>query len=247
MLPSVKYTPAQLSKRYGLKTSFESAKVLQLQPLQSQLEAFKAWMTQPINLARGQQKFVAMTTWNKGFESIIHMYLGFCYHMAGVAQPCLEHFLDGNMCATYTDFLLQRRIVRSSFEKPCVVGKNVADFFMAKLDADHNSAITRHIILEPVSRVLLEKTGEQCRTVFVNSGGTEMTGSLFSYYFTKLLTKLGTSRLTPQQLRTIFVAERRSATAVEGPGEVGAALAMGNSPGMWDKHGWGKKYDTRDS
>lgn len=45
----------------------------------------------------------------------------------------------------------------------------------------------------------------------------------------------GTARFTAQQLRTIFVAERRSATAVEGPGEVGAALAMGNSPGMWDR------------
>lgn len=31
------------------------------------------------------------------------------------------------------------------------------------------------------------------------------------------------------------MAERRSTTAVEGPGEVGAALAMGNSPGMWDR------------
>ncbi len=31
------------------------------------------------------------------------------------------------------------------------------------------------------------------------------------------------------------MAERRSATAVEGPGEVGAALTMGNSPGMWDR------------
>ena len=108
MLPSVKYTSAQLSKRYGLKTSFESAKVMQLQPLQSQMEAFKAWMTQPVNLARGQQKYIAMTTWHKGFETVINMYLGFCYHMAGVAQPCLEHFLDGNMYATYTDFLLQR-------------------------------------------------------------------------------------------------------------------------------------------
>ncbi len=108
MLPSVNYTTAQLSKRYGLKTSFESAKVLQLQPLQSQMEAFQAWMTQPINLARGQQKYIAMTTWRKGFETVIHMYLGFCYHMAAVAQPCLEHFLDGNMYAAYTDFLLQR-------------------------------------------------------------------------------------------------------------------------------------------
>ncbi|KAL0018295.1 hypothetical protein WJX79_006422 [Trebouxia sp. C0005] len=63
--------------------------------------------------------------------------------MAGVAQPSLEHFLDGNMYAAYTAFLLQRRIVRSSFEEPCAVGKNVADFFMAKLDVDHNSATTR--------------------------------------------------------------------------------------------------------
>lgn len=31
------------------------------------------------------------------------------------------------------------------------------------------------------------------------------------------------------------MAERRSSTALEGPSEVGAAMAMGNSPGMWDR------------
>ena len=30
--------------------------------------------------------------------------------------------------------------MHSSFEKPCIVGKNVADFFMAKLDADHSES-----------------------------------------------------------------------------------------------------------
>lgn len=33
-----------------------------------------------------------------------------------------------------------QRIVRSSFEKPCIVGKNVADFFMARLDADNSES-----------------------------------------------------------------------------------------------------------
>ena len=108
MLPQAQYTSQQLSQRYGLKTTFASAKLLQLQPLQAQMEAFKAYMTQPINLARGQQKYVSMLTWAKGFETIIHMYLGFCHHIAGVAQPSLEHFLDGNLYAAYTDFLLQR-------------------------------------------------------------------------------------------------------------------------------------------
>ena len=45
----------------------------------------------------------------------------------------------------------------------------------------------------------------------------------------------GTAQFPDQKLRVIFVAARRSATAVEGPGEVGAAMAMGNSPGMWDR------------
>lgn len=33
----------------------------------------------------------------------------------------------------------------------------------------------------------------------------------------------------------IFVAERRCSTAVDGPSDVGASMAMGNSPGMWDR------------
>lgn len=35
-----------------------------------------------------------------------------------------------------------------------------------------------------------------------------------------------------QKLWLIFVSERRSSTALEGPIEVGAAMAMGNSPGI---------------
>ena len=31
------------------------------------------------------------------------------------------------------------------------------------------------------------------------------------------------------------MAERRSSTAVDGPSEVGASMAMGNSPDMWDR------------
>ena len=108
LLPSVKYTPAQITKRYGLKTNFQSAALLELEPLQSQLAAFKAWMTQPINLARGQQRYISITTWMKGFDTIISMYLGFCHHVMSVAQPSLEHFLDGNLFAAYTDFLMQR-------------------------------------------------------------------------------------------------------------------------------------------
>ena len=45
----------------------------------------------------------------------------------------------------------------------------------------------------------------------------------------------GTTLFPAQKLRTIFVAERRSASAVQGPSDVGAAMAMGNSPGMWDR------------
>lgn len=35
-----------------------------------------------------------------------------------------------------------QRIVRSSFEKLCVAGKNVADLFMAKLEVDHSESHT---------------------------------------------------------------------------------------------------------
>ncbi|DBB01329.1 TPA: hypothetical protein ACH3X3_011720 [Trebouxia sp. C0006] len=87
------------------------------------------------------------------------------------------------------------------------------------------------IILEPANRRLLEMEGVQCRTVFVGTAGKEISSSMWSPYFSRLLSKLGTARFTAQQLRSIFVAERRSTIAVE----VGAALAMGNSPGMWDR------------
>ena len=46
----------------------------------------------------------------------------------------------------------------------------------------------------------------------------------------------GTEHFPAQKLRTIFVEERRGASAIEaGPNEVGASLAMGNSPNMWDR------------
>lgn len=108
MLPKGQFSPQQLSSNYGLQTSFSSEKLLSEEPLQSQLQQFKAWMTQPINLARGQQKFISMLTWHKGFDCITNMYLGFCHKHKAVAKPSLEHFLDGNLFAAYTDFLVQR-------------------------------------------------------------------------------------------------------------------------------------------
>ena len=46
----------------------------------------------------------------------------------------------------------------------------------------------------------------------------------------------GTEQFPAQKLRTIFVEERRSAEATEaGPSDLGASLAMGNSPNMWDR------------
>ena len=108
MLPSGVYTAQELTARYGLKIDFAAAKLLKLEPLQSQLLSFHAWMTQPINLARGKQKYVSQGTWSKGFMDIICMYLGFCHRFRSVAQPSLEHFLDGHHLTAYADFLMQR-------------------------------------------------------------------------------------------------------------------------------------------
>lgn len=108
MLPKGQYSQSDLCARYGLRADFASAKLLQLEPLQSQVQALHEWMTQPINLARGQQKYITEGTWLKGFQSIIHMYLGFCHRFRAVPQPSLEHFLDGQHLTAYADFLIQR-------------------------------------------------------------------------------------------------------------------------------------------
>lgn len=42
------------------------------------------------------------------------------------------------------------------------------------------------------------------------------------------------TRFPAQRLRHIFVAERRSRTAVEGPDDAGAAMIMGHSVRQWD-------------
>lgn len=108
MLPKGQYSPLQLSARYGLNIDFAAAKLLSLEPLQSQLQAFHDWMTEPINLARGKQKYVTEGTWQKSMLSYIHMYLGFCHRFRAVAQPSLEHWLDGHLLTAYADFLMQR-------------------------------------------------------------------------------------------------------------------------------------------
>ena len=108
MLPKGQYSPLQLSARYGLNIDFAAAKLLSLEPLQSQLQAFHDWMTEPVNLARGKQKYVTEGTWQKSMLSYIHMYLGFCHRFKGVAQPSLEHWLDGHLLTAYADFLMQR-------------------------------------------------------------------------------------------------------------------------------------------
>ena len=108
MLPSGLYSDTQLRARYGHKIDFAADKLLKLEPLQSQLLAFHDWMTQPINLARGKQKYVTESSWQKGFLDIICMYLGFCHRFRAVNQPCLEHFLDGHHLTAFADFLMQR-------------------------------------------------------------------------------------------------------------------------------------------
>ncbi len=53
--------------------------------------------------------------------------------------------------------------------------------------------IMLQIILEPANRRLLEMKGVQCRTVFVGTAGTELSNSMWSPYFSRLLSKLGES------------------------------------------------------
>ncbi|KAL0047263.1 hypothetical protein WJX82_011140 [Trebouxia sp. C0006] len=63
--------------------------------------------------------------------------------------------------------------------------------------------------------ILPPQDSQELRTVFVGTAGKEISSSMWSPYFSRLLSKLGTARFTAQQLRSIFVAERRSTIAVE--------------------------------
>lgn len=107
VLPKGQYSKQQLSARYGLNIDFAAAKLLQLEPLRSQVEALHDWMTEPINLARGKQKYVTEGTW-LNYRRYIYMFLGFCHRFRAVPQPSLEHFLDGHHLTAYADFLIQR-------------------------------------------------------------------------------------------------------------------------------------------
>lgn len=107
-LPKAKYNAQELSQRYGLKANSWTAELLEHEPLRSQLDALHEWLTEPINLLRGKKKSVSELTWDKGYQSVICTYLGFCHNFKAVAFPSLEHFLDADCFSSYMDFLIQR-------------------------------------------------------------------------------------------------------------------------------------------
>ena len=68
----------------------------------------------------------------------------------------------------------------------------------------------------------------------------------FSTYFQQVLHKIGMPQqvhIPPQNLRHIFVQERRAAAAVEGPEDVGASMLMGNCAQTWTMHYQTSRWD----
>ena len=81
--------------------------------------------------------------------------------------------------------------------------------------------------------------------VFFRKKGGAFTGT-FSPHFQKVLHNLGlpmSVHIPPQNLRHIFVVERRGAHAVSGPDDVGASMLMGNCASTWTMHYQTSRWD----
>ena len=107
-LPKAQYTPQQLTSKYGIHTTHAGAKQLQQHPLQSQLVDLHEFLTKPINLNRGQIKFISEQSWRKSYKAPCNAFLGFCMKFQGIAQPTLEHMMDAHHFAAFMDFMIQR-------------------------------------------------------------------------------------------------------------------------------------------
>ena len=82
--------------------------------------------------------------------------------------------------------------------------------------------------------------GANCPYIFMDREGRGFTHITLSTKWTVWLWKKAGVKMPPSQCRQVFVGERRSDDAVEGPSDVGAAHIMGHSVSQWDK--W---YDTQ--
>ena len=81
--------------------------------------------------------------------------------------------------------------------------------------------------------------------VFFKTKGGAFTGT-FSPHFQKVLHTLGlpmSVHIPPQNLRHIFVVERRGAHAVSGPDDEGASMLMGNCASTWTMHYQTSRWD----
>ena len=77
--------------------------------------------------------------------------------------------------------------------------------------------------------------GANCPYIFMDDEGRGFTHITLSTKWTKFLLKKAGVKMPPSQCRQVFVGERRSDDAVEGPSDIGAAHIMGHSVSQWDK------------
>ena len=96
----------------------------------------------------------------------------------------------------------------------------------------------------PTLHKLLPSSQGHGRVFFRKKGGAF--SATFSTHFQAVLHSLGlpnSIHIPPNNLRHIFVVERRGAHAVPGPADVGAAMLMGNCASTWTMHYQTSRWD----
>jgi hypothetical protein len=108
-LPVVTLTHQELHvTRYGLST--QAMSVAQSNRHTAQLQELHAWLTTPIMLSRpANMSVLADSTW-QGYKAEVNQFLGYIRKFQEVEQPCLHHYLNGNLVLHYVSFLRARGV-----------------------------------------------------------------------------------------------------------------------------------------
>lgn len=119
----------QKHRRYGLTTTAAGKKLhRQLIPL---FGLFKAFNTQDIRLDRGRHAPLADgDSWNSCQEKM-NCFLGFCFHIMGIADPNLHCYLQGALFAAYLSFLRERQVGVALLQQHCDMASRVLAFLQS--------------------------------------------------------------------------------------------------------------------
>ena len=102
-LPDNLVPARSLNKHYSLPQS-----LLESGPLAAQMQHFKSWCTQQVNMAR-EGGSLSARTWKNIQQSIV-CYLGFCHTYLSLEAPCLQEFSQAEQYGLYMSFLLAKEL-----------------------------------------------------------------------------------------------------------------------------------------